>query len=111
MVKQIRLLVLDIDGVLTDGRESIGDPSAITKHISLQDLDGVTAAKRAGLSVAFITGEDGATIDRIGERFGVVHIRRGAKKNCRRFSRWSQNWVFRSKKPVMLAMGTVMYPR
>lgn len=79
-MKQIRLLVLDIDGVLTDGRESIGDPSAITKHISLQDLDGVTAAKRAGLSVAFITGEDGATIDRIGERFGVVHIRRGAKK-------------------------------
>jgi 3-deoxy-D-manno-octulosonate 8-phosphate phosphatase (KDO 8-P phosphatase) len=62
----IKLLVLDIDGVLTDGTVDVEGPSR--KRIFLRDLDALTQIKKKGIHVAFLTGEDEAKAGPIVER-------------------------------------------
>jgi len=51
----IKALVLDIDGVLTDGTVAVEGPSG--KRIFLRDLDALTLIRQKGIQVAFLTGE------------------------------------------------------
>ena len=79
MVKKIKLLALDIDGVLTDGRTTLGVRGPVRKRLAFPDLDAINAAKRAGLLVALVTGESDASVDLVAARTGVELVRRGAK--------------------------------
>ena len=70
----IRLLALDADGVLTDGRIFIADASGSewTMGFSVRDGHGVRLLIRAGLEVAVISGRDSYGLRlRLGE-LGVV---------------------------------------
>jgi len=52
----IKLLVLDVDGVLTDGRMVVNADGAQSKFFNSQDGHGIRLWRRAGLKVAFISG-------------------------------------------------------
>ena len=56
----IRVVLFDIDGVLTDGRVWITPSGGESKVITFEDIDAIFSLKRAGVIVAFITGEDTA---------------------------------------------------
>ena len=77
----IRLLALDADGVLTDGRIFIADASGSewTMGFSVRDGHGVRLLIRAGLEVAVISGRDSYGL-RL--RLGELGIRRSALR-CR----------------------------
>ena len=75
----INVLVLDIDGVLTDGTAVLTAAEREEKRIHFHDLDAVTQARRAGFTLALVTGETSASVDRIAARFGVERVTRGAK--------------------------------
>ena len=53
--KNIKLLLLDVDGVLTDGRIIIGNYGDEIKNFDVKDGLGVMLIKRAGLKCAIIT--------------------------------------------------------
>ena len=73
------LKVSDIDGVLTDGTASLSESGDEDKRYCFQDLDAVTQAKRAGLTVALVTGEDTPSVDRLARRFNCDLVRRGVE--------------------------------
>ncbi|MHC4060930.1 MAG: KdsC family phosphatase [Planctomycetota bacterium] len=52
----IKLLVLDVDGVLTDGTVAVNADGADTKFFNSLDGHGIRLWRRAGLKVAFISG-------------------------------------------------------
>lgn len=79
MVKNIRVLALDIDGVLTDGTGLLTPSESSEPRFDFHDLDAVTEARNSGVTVALVTGEDTDLVDRIAKRFGVGHVIRGAK--------------------------------
>ena len=79
MVSDIRVLALDIDGVITDGSGILNPSDEYEPRFDFHDLDAVTSARRAGFRVVFVTGEDSKLIDRIANRFGVERVTRGAK--------------------------------
>ena len=58
MVKDILVLALDIDGVLTDGTGVLPQQESYERRFDFHDLDAVTAARRSGLVIVLITGED-----------------------------------------------------
>ncbi len=78
-MKTIKLLALDIDGVLTDGRTTLGARSPEKKRLAFQDLDAIGTARRAGLRLALITGESDGSVDLVATRTGVPVVRRDAK--------------------------------
>jgi D-sedoheptulose 7-phosphate isomerase len=77
--RTIRLVALDIDGVLTDGQVTISVSGEEVKRLSFHDLDSLIALMRQGMPVVFITGESGALVDAIAARFGVGTVLHGAK--------------------------------
>lgn len=78
-MNRLRVLALDVDGVLTDGRVALTPTGEETKAIAFRDLDALAAARSAGLRIALITGEDGPLVDIIAKRTGAEHVLRGAK--------------------------------
>ena len=57
----IRLLVLDVDGVLTDGRLYFGPRGEALKVFDVRDGYGLAALQRAGVVVAVISGRRSRT--------------------------------------------------
>jgi len=53
---RIRLLILDVDGVLTDGRLYFGPAGEALKVFHVRDGHGIKMAQRAGIEVAFLSG-------------------------------------------------------
>lgn len=55
-LKKIRLLVLDVDGVLSDGSIIFSGDDTEIKAFNVQDGFGITMARQAGLQTAILTG-------------------------------------------------------
>ena len=78
-VRDIRLLVLDVDGVLTDGGLYFGAGGEALKRFHVHDGAGIRALLAAGIHVAVITGRSSpATSARMAE-LGVAHLFQGVK--------------------------------
>lgn len=75
----IRLLALDIDGVLTDGHATLSLEGEEIKRINFHDLDHLAQMQRAGMPLVLITGESGPLVDAIAARFNIEHVLQSAK--------------------------------
>src|SRR3954469_12107272 len=76
---RIRALALDVDGVLTDGGVWWGPDGAEWKRFSFADIMGVSLAKKAGLVVTLISGEDSPLVDRFATKMNLGDITKGCK--------------------------------
>ncbi|HXG70277.1 MAG TPA: HAD hydrolase family protein [Gemmatimonadaceae bacterium] len=72
-------VLLDIDGVLTDGTILVDDEGREHKRISFDDIDAIFRLKRAGARVGFITGERGGFCDYVERRFNPDIMIAGCK--------------------------------
>ncbi len=68
-----RLLVLDVDGVLTDGRLLYSDAGSETKAFHVRDGHGMKLLMAAGIELAVISGRRSAAVDRRLAELGVRH--------------------------------------
>lgn len=80
---KINLLVLDIDGVLTDGKLIINTQNNEYKSINFRDLDAIAELRNNGLELALLTGEDTPFVNVIATRFGITRIIKGEKDKRR----------------------------
>jgi len=78
--RKIRLLVMDVDGVLTDGRMVLSDQGEELKMFHTHDGIGLALAHRAGLRTAMVTGETSPIAKARGEKLGVHHVILGARR-------------------------------
>ena len=75
--KRIRLLVLDVDGVLTDGRLFISATGEELKVFHVRDGSGLVAVQRAGVTVVIISGRDSPAVTRRAGELGIRHVHQG----------------------------------
>ncbi|MFW6133722.1 MAG: KdsC family phosphatase [Planctomycetota bacterium] len=75
----IELLVLDVDGVLTDGRVTYTAAGDEVHAFCVRDGSGLKYWKRAGGRAALITGRGSPAVTRRAEELGVDAVRMGAK--------------------------------
>jgi 3-deoxy-D-manno-octulosonate 8-phosphate phosphatase (KDO 8-P phosphatase) len=61
-LKKIRLLIFDVDGVLTDGRLYFLPDGTEMKVFNVHDGVGITLARKAGLKIALLTGRGGKAL-------------------------------------------------
>jgi 3-deoxy-D-manno-octulosonate 8-phosphate phosphatase (KDO 8-P phosphatase) len=74
---RIRLLVLDVDGVLTDGLLLYGASGEETKRFHVRDGLAIQAARRADLEIAVVSGRASAAVTRRMSELGVVEVHQG----------------------------------
>ena len=77
MAPAIRLLVLDVDGVLTDGRLYFGTRGEALKAFHVRDGVGLKQLQRAGLEIAVISGRRSPMVAARCRELGVRHVLQG----------------------------------
>ena len=74
---RIRLLVLDVDGVLTDGVLVYGASGEETKRFHVRDGLAIQVARRAGVEIAVVSGRASAAVTRRMSELGIVEVHQG----------------------------------
>jgi 3-deoxy-D-manno-octulosonate 8-phosphate phosphatase (KDO 8-P phosphatase) len=76
----IDALVMDVDGVLTDGTFIWSASGEESKRFSFEDVMGLSKARQAGLKLGLISGEDSVLVDRFAAKIGIVNVAKGCKQ-------------------------------
>lgn len=74
---KIKLLLLDVDGVLTDGRIIVDDRGVESKQFHVRDGQGIALLKRAGIEIGFMTGRSSAVVRHRAKDLGVDLVYQG----------------------------------
>lgn len=77
LARSIRLLALDVDGVLTDGRLYYSDAGETLKVFNTLDGHGIKMLQASGVEVAVITGRNSAAMACRVQALGIKHLYAG----------------------------------
>jgi 3-deoxy-D-manno-octulosonate 8-phosphate phosphatase (KDO 8-P phosphatase) len=72
-------LVMDVDGVLTDGGFWWGPDGQEWKRFCFADVMGISLGKKAGLAFGLISGEASELVDRFAAKMGIELVYKGIK--------------------------------
>ena len=75
--KAIKLLVLDVDGVLSDGKLYFSNSGDELKAFSTLDGQGIKMLQRSGVEVAIITGRQSELVARRAQNLGITQLVQG----------------------------------
>lgn len=75
--KQVKLLLFDVDGVLTDGRLYIDNRGEEYKAFNSRDGHGLKMLQRNGVDVGIITGRRSEIVSHRTRELGIRHVRQG----------------------------------
>ncbi len=77
-LEQVCLLLLDVDGVLTDGRITYDEHGRETKSFDVKDGHGIKLLMRAGLQIGIITGRRSPIVTHRAQELGIDIVHQGA---------------------------------
>jgi 3-deoxy-D-manno-octulosonate 8-phosphate phosphatase (KDO 8-P phosphatase) len=95
--KNISLLLLDVDGVLTDGRIIVDDRGVETKHFHVRDGQGIAMLLRAGIEVGFLTARSSRSVRHRAKELGVNLVRQGVRDKLVAYSEIKRNRSLRDE--------------
>jgi len=74
---RVRLMIFDVDGVLTDGRLYYGDQGEALKTFNTLDGHGIKLLAEAGIASAIITGRQSNIVATRARELGIAHLYQG----------------------------------
>lgn len=83
--KKIRLILLDVDGVLTDGSLYYGAEGEAIKRFYVRDGSAIVWLQRSGIEVAIISGGNSPQVDARARGLGIKTVIQGALKKLPAF--------------------------
>ena len=90
-IKQLKLLILDVDGVLTDGRLFFDQQGNEYKCFHARDGHGLKLLKQTGVEIAVISGRSSATVALRMKSLGIEHVYQGHENKRMAFQEILQN--------------------
>ena len=79
-LKSIKVLILDVDGVLTDGRVIYTDSGEEIKRFDVRDGHGLKLLMRSGIEVILLTGRESKVVLHRARDLGIEHVYQKALK-------------------------------
>ena len=73
----IRLLVMDVDGVMTDGKITYTSDGQELKSFNIKDGLGIKRAQASGIETAIITGRKSPMVEQRARELGIAHLVQG----------------------------------
>jgi 3-deoxy-D-manno-octulosonate 8-phosphate phosphatase (KDO 8-P phosphatase) len=84
-IKRVKLLILDVDGVMTDGRIVMDDAGLESKQFDVRDGHGLKILMRFGIDVVLLTGRRSRVVEYRAADLGITEIHQGV---------WNKTEVF-----------------
>jgi 3-deoxy-D-manno-octulosonate 8-phosphate phosphatase (KDO 8-P phosphatase) len=73
-LRHIKLLLLDVDGVMTDGGITYSNSGDELKRFNTKDGYGIVKFQRTGLKIGIITGRVSKVVERRAEELGITEV-------------------------------------
>ncbi|MDX8382837.1 MAG: HAD-IIIA family hydrolase [Ghiorsea sp.] len=80
--KGIKMLVLDVDGVLTEGHVTMTDNGDEIKNFNVRDGHGIKMLQRAGIEVAILTGRKSKVVAHRAADLGIQYLIQGSLRKA-----------------------------
>lgn len=77
-LKKIKILMLDVDGVMTDGRVIMDDDGRQLKNFNVRDGHGLKMIQRYGIDVVILTGRKSEVVNHRAKDLGIKEVYQGA---------------------------------
>jgi len=85
--KQVRLMIFDVDGVLTDGTLYVSDTGTEMKAFNVRDGHGLKILKESGVEVALLSARRSRTVELRAAELGIALVEQGAADKGAAFGR------------------------
>jgi len=86
-LKKIKIVLMDVDGVLTDGRIVYDNQGNELKFFDVKDGHGLKLLQRAGYRIGIITGRQSLLVERRAQELGAEFLFQGVKDKAVPFRR------------------------
>jgi len=83
----VRLMIFDVDGVLTDGRIIYQDDGSEIKAFDVKDGHGIKLMQRAGIEVALITGRYCRAVEHRAKALGIGRLHQNVHNKVEAYER------------------------
>ena len=90
-LKNIRAIIMDVDGVLTDGRIILGSGNAELKSFNIRDGMAITIARRCGVKIGFITSRTSEAVERRAKELQIDYLCQGVRDKLAKLKEISQS--------------------
>ena len=87
-LEKIRLLVLDVDGTMTDGGIYLDDNGRESKRFSVRDGAGILLARQAGIETVILTGRESGCVTKRAQELGIRYVFQNVKEKGRFLGRF-----------------------
>ncbi len=84
--KQIRLVIFDVDGVLTDGSLIMGDDGQEYKAFNAKDGHGMKMLQASGVEIGIISARNSRVVSLRMENLGIKHVYQGQRDKLKAFA-------------------------
>jgi 3-deoxy-D-manno-octulosonate 8-phosphate phosphatase (KDO 8-P phosphatase) len=84
-IKSVKVLILDVDGVLTDGGIIIDDEGREIKRFDVRDGHGLKMLMRYNIEVIILTGRTSKAVEHRASDLGIKEVYQGAKNKLEVF--------------------------
>ncbi|MBC3833584.1 HAD hydrolase family protein [Undibacterium amnicola] len=74
---QVRLMIFDVDGILTDGSLHFGPEGEMMKTFNVLDGQGIKLLQNAGIATAIISARQSAIVSKRASDLGITHVMQG----------------------------------
>lgn len=108
--KLVKLLLLDVDGVMTDGRIIYTDGGEEVKAFDVKDGHSIKLLMRGGVEVALLTGRESRVVQHRADNLGIKMVYQGAKDKLPVFERILTEKGLNSKEVCYLGDDLVDMP-
>lgn len=109
-LKAIRLVVFDVDGVLTDGRIIYNDEGQETKSFDVKDGHGIKLLMRSGIDVAIITARLSKTVTHRAANLGIDLVYQGMRDKSAAFDDMLQKMGLRPEQAAYMGDDIIDLP-
>lgn len=120
-LRSIKLLIMDVDGVLTEGQIIYGQNGVELKAFNVRDGHGIKLIHRAGLKTAIITGRESEAVTRRAQELDISYLIQNAKNKIEAYREILKESGFKEHEvafigddlvdiPVMRRVGVAVTP-
>lgn len=106
----VRLLVLDVDGVMTDGRLYYGEDGEVLKVFNTLDGHGLKMLASTGVTIAIISGRKSKALARRAKDLGIAHIQMGVADKAEAYQSLLKRAKFKEQQVASIGDDVVDLP-
>jgi 3-deoxy-D-manno-octulosonate 8-phosphate phosphatase (KDO 8-P phosphatase) len=109
-LKNIKIVIIDVDGVLTDGAIYIDSSGYETKAFHVLDGTGISYLHRAGIKTAIISGRNSAAVNHRAKELGIEDVYQGTKNKIDAYKKILEKHALRDEEVCYIGDDLIDLP-